>query len=360
LSHTRSHTALAGAWFLNSGIQEETGGVARYYRSDIRANARVSTEITGYAVNTLIHFYNRSGERSFLQAAKKAGGFLAQIAWHPGLATFPFEHSANGDSPQPVAYFFDCGMIARGLIKLSEATGNPEYLAIAAKTGRSMASDFYRNGVFYPVIDLPGKAPLPHAPQWSRRPGCYQLKSAAAWHLLAQATGDAEFSGWYESAVAEAIASKDSFLPGETPEKTMDRLHAYCYFLEGLLPLAGRSDCAGALVEGIDRVSNYLRSIRPIFERSDVYAQLLRVRLFANQFAGIPVNRAAARDEVARMAEFQLDHTDPRIQGGFSFGRRGAEFLPYVNPVSTAFCAQALDMWSDFESAKPLDWRNLI
>jgi hypothetical protein len=360
LSHNRSHSALAGAWFLNSGIQEATGGVARYYRSDIRENARVSTEITGYAINTLIHFYGRTGEPAFREAAQRAGNFLTQIAWSPRLATFPFEHSANGDAPQPLAYFFDCGIIARGLIMLSEATGKPEYLAIAAKAGRSMASDFYRSGVLHPVIDLPGKAPLPLTSQWSRRPGCYQLKSAAAWHRLAQATGDTQFAGWYESAVVQAIASKDSFLPGETPEKTMDRLHAYCYFLEGLLPLAGRSDCAGALVEGIDRISNYLRSIRPLFERSDVYAQLLRIRLFSNEFAGIPLNRAAAHDEVARMAEFQLDDDDRRIKGGFSFGRRGSKLLPYVNPVSTAFCAQALDMWNDFESGRPLDWRNLI
>ncbi len=36
----------AGCWFLNSGIQEPDGGVARYYRSDAGRNAAVSNEIT--------------------------------------------------------------------------------------------------------------------------------------------------------------------------------------------------------------------------------------------------------------------------------------------------------------------------
>ena len=43
----------AGCWFLSSGIQDEHGGVARYYRSDIRQNLPVSSEITGYAASTL-------------------------------------------------------------------------------------------------------------------------------------------------------------------------------------------------------------------------------------------------------------------------------------------------------------------
>jgi hypothetical protein len=360
LSQVLSDTERAGAWFQASGIQEETGGVARYYRSDVARNARVSTEITGYAASALVYISQRTGDRSFLDPAERAGKFLTQMAWSPRLATFPFEHSVNGDAPQPLAYFFDCGIIIRGLIALSKATANSEYLQIAAKAGRSMALDFSGPAGFYPIINLPSKSPLPYTSQWSRSPGCYQLKSALGWHDLAEITGDAQFRSLYESAVTAAIAAKNSFLPGETPEKTMDRLHAYCYFLEGLLPLASRSDCAAALAEGIERVSKYLRSIRPVFERSDVYAQLLRARLFANQIAGIPVNRDAVQDEVARVREFQLNHEDTRMNGGFWFGRKGAEMLPYVNPVSTVFCMQALDMWNDFESGKTLDPRIVI
>jgi hypothetical protein len=320
----------------------------------------VSTEITGYAVSTFVYLYRRTGGPEFLAAADRAGKFLAELAWSPGLATFPFEHSADGDAPQPLAYFFDCGIIIRGLVVLSQATGKPEYLDIAIKAGRSMAADFAAPGRFHPIISLPAKSPLEYTQHWSKSPGCYQLKSALGWHDLAQATGDAGFASSYESAVAGALAAKDSFLPAETPEKTMDRLHAYCYFLEGLLPFAGRSDCATTLGQGIERVSNYARSIRPLFERSDVYAQLLRIRLLANQLAGVPLNRAAALDEAARLPAFQVDDEDPRISGGFYFGRKGTEILPYVNPASTAFCLQALDMWNDFEAGKPLDRRSLI
>ena len=91
-----------------------------------------------------------------------------------------------------------------------------------------------------------------------------------------------------------------------------------------------------------------------------MYAQLLRVRLLAEQLAGVPLDRAEAEEEAARVPEFQFQHSDPRIRGGFWFGRKGPELLPYVNPVSTAFCLQALKMWQGYLQGESLDRKSLI
>jgi hypothetical protein len=56
----------AGRWFLHSGIQEAGGGVARYYRSDTGRNNPVSTEITGYAVSTLVYLHALTGEEVYV------------------------------------------------------------------------------------------------------------------------------------------------------------------------------------------------------------------------------------------------------------------------------------------------------
>jgi hypothetical protein len=134
------------------------------------------------------------------------------------------------------------------------------------------------------------------------------------------------------------------FLPGHPVRaKVMDRLHAYLYFLEGLLPCAGEPPCATSIREGIGRVAERLRGIAPEFERSDVYAQLLRLRLYAAAIA--PLDRAAAHEEAERLAAFQAVSADPRIDGGFYFGCAAGAFLPYINPVSTAFALQALALW---------------
>jgi hypothetical protein len=109
------------------------------------------------------------------------------------------------------------------------------------------------------------------------------------------------------------------------------------------LPRAADPHCATAIREGIARVAGYLREIAPEFERSDVYAQLLRLRMCAAEIASL--DRAAAHEEAERLAAFQAVSADPRVDGGFYFGRAAGAFLPYINPVSTAFALQALALW---------------
>ena len=91
----------------------------------------------------------------------------------------------------------------------------------------------------------------------------------------------------------------------------------------------------------------YLREIAPLFSRSDVYAQLLRARLLGEASGVIPLDHAAAAQEAGQAATFQLSSEDARVTGGFLFGRKCGEPMPFVNPVSTAFCVQALAWWAD-------------
>ena len=328
----------AGAWFINSGIQEPSGGVARYYRSDLHQNAAISTEITGYAVSVLAYLFERTGEEQYRDAALRAARFLTRIAWDSASSTFPFEPSS------PLSYFFDVGIIVRGLLAAHRVTGDPEFRAIAEQASLSMAFDFLGDGVYHPVINLPEKQPLPHEPRWSRSPGCYQLKSALAWHAL----DDPHAAPVFESVVAYSLRTHAAFLPGADPEKVMDRLHAYYYFLEALLAVAERMEARQALSEGIARTAGLLREIGPRFERSDVCAQLLRIRLIAHHLGAVPLDHQSAKEEAARTARYQICSPEAPLDGGFWFGEKG-HMLPFANPVSTAFALQALALWEDHE-----------
>jgi hypothetical protein len=348
LSRTDSLLERAGRWFLHSGIQDAGGGVARYYRSDVRQNARVSTEITGYSLSALVFLHQRTAQQEFLDAALRGARFLTREAWNAPLGTFPFEHSETGDRGNALAYFFDCGIIVRGLLGVWRATREAEFRDTAIAAGRAMLADFRGDEAIHPILSLPEKQALAYEPRWSASPGCYQLKSAMCWYDLFETTGEMEFLRGYEAALEAAMRSEHDFLPGETNrEKVMDRLHAYLYFLEGLLPVLNRSECAQAFHGGLERVSAYLREIAPVFARSDVYAQLLRARLYGEKLAAIPFDHAAAANEAEQAAGFQLESSDVRVSGGFGFGRKGGEQLPFVNPVSTAFCLQALTLWGD-------------
>jgi hypothetical protein len=343
----------AGRWFLRSGIQESSGGVARYYRSDSQQNAPVSNEITGYAVSALVYLHQVTAIPEYLDAALRAARFLIQNAWSGECHTFPFEPGSAH------AYFFDVGIIVRGLLAAWRATGVEEFRSRARDAALSLAFDFMGQAEFHPVILLPDKQPAPSEPRWSRRPGCYQLKAARAWFDL----GDQDAIRLFESVLASSLATHQAFLREETDrEKIMDRLHAYCYFLEGLLAVADRPECRDVLKDSIDRVASLRSEIAPVFERTDVAAQLLRLRLIAHHLGAVPLDPKAACEEAAVVSSYQAASADPRIHGGFWFGRKRTgprsvplcapheqcgERLPFVNPASTAFALQALELWRE-------------
>jgi hypothetical protein len=232
------------------------------------------------------------------------------------------------------------------------STGAEEFCEWARDGALSLAFDFIGDGVFHPVVQLPDKQPLNYERQWSRSPGCYQLKSAAAWLGI----GDEHGARMFNAALESALRTHESFLPGDPDRsRVMDRLHPYLYFLEALLFIAAdREDCAAVLGAGIDRVAGLLREISPEFERSDVCAQLLRVRLAAHYLGAALLNETAAAEEAERVAGYQAPSEDGRVDGGFWFGRKGGELLPYVNPVSTAFSLQALALWEQHRAG---NWR---
>ncbi len=348
----------AGEWFLGSGIQEAKGGVARYYFSDERQrNAPLSTEITGYAASALVNLYKQSSEVQYLDAAINAANYLVD-AWDETCSAMPFER----DEPNPRhSFFFDDGIIVRGLLAVWREYKNEDFLATAVKVGTSMATDFAKGNDFVPILELPSKAQEGRNPQrWSRSSACYQLKAALGWYELWETTDDERYLTNYRRLLHSSLANHDTFLPGVESEcLVMDRLHPYCYFLEGLLPVIDDPAAAKATIWGIERVAGLVESISPKFLRSDVIAQLLRVRIFADQFGVAPLNEQTGQKEAQLLQGFQSNDSDDTLQGGFWFGRKSREFLPFMNPVSTAFANQALEMWAQ-RGARTFDWHWLI
>ena len=343
LNDLTNATSRAMAWFVHSGIQERSGGVARYHLLAEGRNLPLSTEITGYAVSALIW-------GGAFRDARRAADWLVDTAWQPGLRAMPFEVA----EPLPPAYFFDCGIIVRGLLAAYRELGELRYLLVAREIGLHMGRDFWSEaGELHPILDLPSKQAWPYEKRWSREPGCLQLKSALAWNDLAVYFPGEAFAGWFERALRYSLDTHDSFLPGNADElKVMDRLHAYSYFLEALLARTGRAEARMALEVGIGRVGHYLREIGPRFERSDVCGQLLRVRLLADALGAVPLDREAAEYEAAHCGSHQRFGGPAMIDGGYGFGTRDGAPLPYMNPVSTAFCMQAMQWWADFTEGR--------
>jgi hypothetical protein len=350
--------APAGRWLLHSGIQEPSGGYARYYDSATGQNKPVSTEITGYAASALIWLFQTTGDEEYLVRARATARFLLSV-WDEGLQTFPFEHPSPSPESDHLSYFFDCGIIFRGLLAVWREIGDEQLLEVATRAARGMLADFRTADDFHPILALPSKTPLPRSSQWSRGSGCYQLKSVRAWWDLAEITGETALRDAYLEFVDVSLGTHVELLAATTcATQTMDRLHPYCYFLEGLLPQTGRYECAQAYLECICLISQQLRKIASEFSRSDVYAQLLRARVYATLV--MPVEEAAAREEAEALTTFQAVSEDRRIDGGFYFGRRNGNMSPHVNPVSTVFAIQALETWRQYQAGSTPPCRRLL
>lgn len=335
---------------LESGIQQNGGGVSRYRRTDRSENLPVSTEITGYAVSAFCYLFDQSGDERYLAGAKRAAHFLIDHAWDRALSSMPFELGAR------YSYFFDTGIIARSLLYLYRLDPAERYLQAARDLGAAMERDFGSlSGAFHPIVLLPCKSPAPYEAWWSKTPGAFQLKAALAWHELGAVLGDAHFDGLYEHLLEWALRQYRETLDIESDDiKKMDRLHPWAYFLEGLQPVAGRPAIAKLLAEAIAEGEALREAIAPRFLRSDVCAQLLRVKLLGGGEPG--------PGEVSRIEAFQYPNGDPTLAGGFAFGHRDGALTPHVNPVATVFCLQALS-FADQAASKGLDhanWRSLI
>jgi hypothetical protein len=328
--HKNSSLARAGQWFLHSGIQEQSGGVARFYQSDIRKNKPISTEITGYAASALVYLFTVTSDQIYLDRARHTAQFLVKCVWNRELQTFPFEH------PSDRSYFFDCGIIIRGLLAVWHQTREEELLAVAHSACRGMIADFRAASGYHPILELPGKQPVARTPHWSRSSACYQLKSAMAWLDTAEPTGDESLRSAYMELLEFSLADHANFLSGSDTYGTMDRLHAYGYFLEALTPVLDRPECGAAFSSALESVSRNFQEISPAFARCDALAQLVRARVYGGY--------AVPDAEIEALAVFQVTSEDLRIDGGFLFGHRDGQPSPHVSPVSTAFALQALEM----------------
>jgi len=349
-------------WLITSGIQNESGGVARYYLSDGRCYRNTSTVNTGYFVSALLKT-NENGEKELLDHAMKAGRFLVEQAFDPNLELFRTE-VGDGESLAREARFFDCCIAARALLHLWQATSDPVFLDHAERCGVALRTRMSRvDGSFFPLLDLKSGEPSTGTDSWSVEAEVYQLKSSLTFLELSEATGNREFDTSTQLMLNWCLKTHEGFVRGDDdPENIMDRLHAYCYFLEGLLPVATDVMKAGhALQHGVLDVENLMREVTANYQRCDVVAQLLRLRLYADRTGIMELDFAQAEKESQLLEQFQHQSTDPKIDGGFAFARRNGELTPHVNPGATAVAIQALAMWEQAEDGAFREpWQALI
>ena len=169
------------------------------------------------------------------------------------------------------------------------------------------------------------------------------------------------FQRGYESALEAALNNDREFLPGDAERlRVMDRLHAYSYFLEGLLPVLDRPECATAFRNGVDRAGRYLREIAPVIRAFGCLRAGASGPAAGDALGALPLDLSAARMRPSRRPVSKSTIKRSTHQRRIPVRPQKGRKLPFANPVSTAFCVQALALWEDRNAGQPLAPRQAL
>ena len=338
-------------WLAISGVQDGSGGVSAGYRTDTRGYEPISTTATGYYVSAQV-WARRFSKDALAPMGPRAGGFLLEQAFDMSKELFPVHIDSKERQEARLAFFLDCAVVMRSLVHLWSVTKDQAYLECAERCGLALRSKMTTvDGGFFPIYDLDTDRAYAEVGSWAVEAGVPQLKAGLALLELHKATGRGEFETDAEAMRKWCLKRQESFLPGEVDDnKVMDRLHAYCYFLEGLLPAVALDADSGRVLQfGILRVENLLDELGTDFRRCDVLAQVLRLRLYADKLGIMELDYGRAEEEAAAVVECQIQSADPRSDGGFALTQRRGKLEPNLDTAASVFALQALEMWDQAE-----------
>ncbi len=191
-----------------------------------------------------------------------------------------------------------------------------------------------------------------------------QLKAAAAFLELADDGGMAELRTSAENLLKFAMQRHEGFSNAPTAdlEGRLNKLRRYALFLEGLLPFAAeRMEAGAALQAGIIRLEAEARETPANELPPELLAQPLRLRLFADLLGLGELDRVRAQEEAELLSEYQLQSSDPCLDGAFGPVLDAMEVGASLTPHPTAVALQALQFWDEAEAGGfRRSWRDLI
>jgi hypothetical protein len=360
----------AAAWLLRSGIQvvssdrDADGGFAAWYDVETGSYPYVYAEISGYLVTAMSWLYQRHSDAAYLASARRAADWLlnSQI-YHAAsggfrclypLAPSRFDYKRNW------VYAFDCGVILNGLVSLYRVSGEERYLAAGIRVADWLMHTCQRpDGSFRPVLDGASGEWIESNDEWSLCSGGYHTKISLGLANVYDVTrlnqyADAavrgcDFALRYQQADGRFVTFPDS---GGT------NAHPHAYAAEGLWVV-------GSMFGREDYLSASARATRWLFEqqspdglvprhfhngqghyheRVDILSQALRLAYIHMREGRLPESLHAQTQQLLRLVLRNQAHSvDPRIDGGFYFGRLsdGAQ-MSHVNCWVSAFALQAL------------------
>ncbi len=379
-SELNKRIVYAKNWLLNSGIQNvggETpvnGGFNAWYNLEENNYFYTYSEITGYAITSLLYLYSLKKEELLLGRAKSAANWLVDRALDSsgGIKTRYYYDRKSADKNYSfqgnIIKSFDNGIVLSGLSNLYEYSSHENYYLVSKRIADLLLKMQKKSGLLYPDYDVKNKKMKESDEKWSSQSGSFHVKIILGLVNFAKYSNEKKYEDLARK-LCDAILTfqKDDgrFI---TFKKEDTHLHPHCYSAEGLL-FAGwyfkEQKYIDAAVKatkwmldnqlengGIPSLYKDNKFIQ--FERVDILAQTLRLAvIFLNNKLLDSRYRYKVEKLSRRLLQFQY-LKDGSQKGGFFYGYdvdyntlKETKTL-HLNSWVTMFALQALIMYKQY------------
>ncbi len=371
----------AKSWLLHSGIQNiggdtpVKGGFNAWYNLDENNYFYTYSEITGYAITSLLYLYSLKKEELLLDRAKSAAHWLVEKALHDSGAvkTRYYYDSKNADHNYSfqgnVVRSFDNGIVLSGLSNLYQFSSQEDYYLVSKKMADLILKMQKKNGLLYPDYDLNKKKLKESYEKWSSQSGSFHVKIILGLINFAKYSNNKKYEDAARKLCDEILKFQKedgrfvTFKEGDT------HLHPHCYSAEGLL-FAGWYFKDEKYINAAVNASKWLMDSQMEnggipslfvnnefikFERADVLAQTLRLAvIFLNNNLLDKKYERNAEKLVNRLLKFQYLKEGSQ-KGGFFYGydvdhkTLKEKKTNHLNSWVTMFALQALIMYKQYK-----------
>jgi uncharacterized protein YyaL (SSP411 family) len=345
---------------LNSGIQSKEGGFYAWYDLAKNSPSFVYSEITGYAITTLLFLKNIYNDDTYLEKAKKAAMWIKDYAMIScgAVRTRLYENDSSADKLYSFSgeniFSFDLGMVLYGMINLYKSTNEEAFLESSVKMADFLLGKMHKkDGSFYAIYNVNTKKAHESFDKWSNQSGSFHSKLGLGLVDMFEVTKEKKYID-AASAVCEYALNKQEAngrFVTNCADKTTN-LHPHCYSIEGLLyvgsylkseKLINVAKKAAAWIfdnisDGkIDELYNPKTNSFNNFQRLDALSQALRLGAIFEM----------DRKKLGALKDFMLEHQylngESRQGGGFFYSKN----TQHINCWCTMFALQALAFYDN-------------
>lgn len=219
------HLEAVMGWLCRAQDATPDGGVARMYHIKTGWGASYP-ETTGYIIPTFIEFARFTDQPQFLQRAIRMADWEIDVQMPSGAV----QGGTVADPPSPA--IFNTGQVIFGWLAAYEASGDPRYRESAIRAGDFLLEQQDADGAWRRNLSA-FCSPIPKPDSY-----IYNIRTAWALQLLAQAVDDSRYREACESNLAYVLArTRDN---GWLPDNCLNDpvrplLHTIAYTTQGML-----------------------------------------------------------------------------------------------------------------------------